>query len=209
MSTVDWYFDFISPYSYLAWHRLKELPAGTVVNLRPVLFAGLLKAWDQKGPAEVPAKRQWTYRWCTWLAQQQGIPFRFPAVHPFNPLPYLRMSIAASDRESAVERIFAALWTGAGDPRDRNIVATLLRELQLEAEHLEEPAIKETLRAETRQAVQRGVFGVPTLVIDDEVFWGVDGMDFAIAYLQNPRALDNPEMRRVTELPEGVPRRES
>jgi len=206
MSMIDWYFDFVSPYSYLAWHRLSEVSAGAAINLHPVLFAGLLKAWQQKGPAEVAAKRVWTYRWCTWWAQQQGIPFRFPAVHPFNPLPYLRMSVAAGNDASAVERIFAALWTGAADPQDEQLVAALLHGLHLDRERLEAPAVKQALHNETQQAIQKGVFGVPTLVIDGEVFWGVDGMDFAIAYLHDPAMLQHPEMRRVTGLPVGASR---
>ena len=83
--SIDWYFDFVSPYSYIALHRLRELPQP--VTYKPVLFAGLLNHWGQKGPAEIPAKRRWTYRWCTWWAASLGIPFRFPAAHPFNPLP--------------------------------------------------------------------------------------------------------------------------
>jgi 2-hydroxychromene-2-carboxylate isomerase len=86
-SRVDWYFDFVSPYSYICLHRLKNLD----VVYKPVLFAGLLNHWGQKGPAEIPAKRQWTYRWCTWWAKELGISFRFPASHPFNPLQHLRL----------------------------------------------------------------------------------------------------------------------
>src|SRR5260221_664563 len=60
-ASVDWYFDFVSPYSYLCLHRLKQIPAPIVY--KPVLFAGLLNHWGQKGPAEIPSKRRWTYRW--------------------------------------------------------------------------------------------------------------------------------------------------
>ena len=98
--SVDWYFDFVSPYSYIALHRLEELPAP--VAYKPVLFAGLLNHWGQKGPAEIPAKRRWTYRWCIWWAKSLGIPFRFPAAHPFNPLPHLRLALACGSRPEAV-----------------------------------------------------------------------------------------------------------
>src|SRR5262245_46260764 len=106
MRDIDWYFDFISPYAYIASHGLGEL--GEVrIRYRPVLFAALLKIWNNKGPAEIAPKRQWTYRWCTWNASRLGIPFRFPAAHPFNPLPWLRLSIAAGNTPEAVRRIFA------------------------------------------------------------------------------------------------------
>jgi hypothetical protein len=95
MSQADWYFDFISPYAYLGLMRLRELPQDLEIRYRPVLFAGLLNHWEQKGPAEIAPKRSWTYRSCTWWASAHGIPFRFPAAHPFNSLPYLRLAIAA------------------------------------------------------------------------------------------------------------------
>jgi 2-hydroxychromene-2-carboxylate isomerase len=69
--SVDWYFDFVSPFSYICLHRLPEIDVP--MNFKPVLFAGLLNHWGQKGPAEIPAKRRWTYRWCTWWANELGI----------------------------------------------------------------------------------------------------------------------------------------
>ena len=110
-----WYFDFVSPYSYICLHRLKELDAEIVY--KPVLFAGLLNHWGQKGPAEIPSKRQWTYRWCTWWAGELGIPFRFPASHPFNPLQHLRLAIAAGCTPQAVKLIFEAIWTSGQEDR--------------------------------------------------------------------------------------------
>src|SRR5882762_10584208 len=112
-SSIDWYFDFVSPYSYLCFHRLAGISA--VMTYKPVLFAGLLEHWGQKGPAEVAVKRRWTYRWCTWWARELGIPFRFPAAHPFNPLPHLRLALAAGCTAEAIRRIFDAVWTTGAD----------------------------------------------------------------------------------------------
>src|SRR5512138_2176252 len=106
MRQADWYFDFISPYSYFGLLRFEELRGELDIRLQPVLLAGLLEHWQQKGPAEIPGKRQWTYRSCTWWAARNGIPFRFPAAHPFNPLQYLRLAIAAGSTLSAVTAIF-------------------------------------------------------------------------------------------------------
>ncbi|HSD61822.1 MAG TPA: DsbA family protein, partial [Burkholderiales bacterium] len=75
---VDWYFDFVSPYSYLQFMKFPALPEGIALRLRPVLFAGLLDAWGHKGPAEIPAKRRFTYRQVVWVAKRDGIPLRFP-----------------------------------------------------------------------------------------------------------------------------------
>ncbi len=204
-SSIDWYFDFVSPYSHIALHRLKELPAA--IRFKPVLFAGLLNHWGQKGPAEIPAKRQWTYRWCTWWARELGIALRFPRAHPFNPLHYLRLSIACGNRPDAVQRIFDFIWTTGEDAADPQRFAQLCRELDVPQERLSQPEVKDELRRNTEEAAQRGVFGVPSLVLDGEVFWGADAIGFAQAFLADRGVVRNPEMQRVDNLPVGAARK--
>lgn len=205
MRQVDWYFDFISPYAYLAFADVERL-SGVEVRYHPVLFAALLNHWGHKGPAEMPTKRVWTYRWCTWSAAQRGIPFQFPAAHPFNSLPYLRLAIAAGRRPDSVRRIFEQLWTTGADPSDPAGVEDLARSLKVDPGALSSPPVKEMLRVETEDAIGRGVFGVPTLIIDGEIFWGADAIDFAKAYLADPAVLANAEMQRVAALPIGASR---
>lgn len=200
---VDWYFDFVSPYSYICFNRLQELPAQ--INYKPVLFAGLLEHWGQKGPAEIPAKRKWTYRWCTWWARDLGITFRFPGHHPFNPLPYLRLAHAAGPSARVVRRIFNVLWTTGDDALDESVIETLCKEFGVDTAKLVET--KETLRQATADAAKAGVFGVPSFVIDGEVFWGADALDFLKAFLADEAVLHNPEMRRVDNLPVGAKRK--
>lgn len=207
MRQVDWYFDVISPFSYLALQRLGELPEGTVIRYRPVLFAGLLDHWGQKGPAEVVPKRVWTYRWCTWLAAEQGLPFRFPAAHPFNPLPYLRLCIAAGNSVRAVNAVFDALWTTAADPDAAATLAGVADTLDVPLERLADPAVKQALREETAHAAARGVFGVPTLAVEEALFWGLDAIPFAAACLRDPGLLSSEEMKRVSNLPSAAQRR--
>jgi 2-hydroxychromene-2-carboxylate isomerase len=201
-SSIDWYFDFVSPYSYLAFHRLAEFKQPVVH--KPVLFAGLLNHWGQKGPAEIPAKRKWTYRNCVWEAQKLGVPFRFPSLHPFNPLPHLRLALAAGCKPEALRRIFDFVWTTGEDAADPARFASLCDELKIDQEKLAE--VKDLLRKNTDEAMARGIFGVPSFVIRDEVFWGADSVEFAKAFLADPRVLDNEEMRRVDRLPAGAAR---
>ena len=203
-TSIDWYFDFVSPYSFICFHRLRELPE-TKINYHPVLFAGLLEHWGQKGPAEIPAKRKWTYRWCTWWARELGITFRFPGHHPFNPLPYLRLAIAAGPSEAVVRRIFNVIWTTGDDALDPSVFETLCKEFKVDASKVS--AAKEGLRASTVEAARRGVFGVPSFVIDGEVFWGADALDFLKAFLADEAVLRNDEMRRVDNLPVGATRK--
>jgi 2-hydroxychromene-2-carboxylate isomerase len=206
MRQVIWYFDFISPYSYFGLYELERLGRDVHVDYRPVLFAGMLSHWGQRGPAEIPGKRTWTYRWCTWHAAQRGIPFKFPRAHPFNPLGYLRLAIAANSEPAAIRRIFERLWTTGEDPSDARILDELAAALDVARERLAEPRVKEALRANTDAAIAHGVFGVPTLVVDGEPFWGADAMDFARAYIADASVLDNEEMRRVSALPIGASR---
>ena len=207
MKKADWYFDFISPFAYLALNRVEQLSRKVEIRFRPVLFAGLLNHWEQKGPAEIPPKRVWTYRWCTWWAAQQGIAFRSPAVHPFNPLPYLRLAIATGNTPLAIRRIFEAVWTTGADPNDERTFEQLARSLDIYPSRLGDQAIKDALRLETSQAVARDVFGVPTLIVDDELFWGADAMDFVEAYLADAGIVATDEMKRAANLPVGASRK--
>jgi 2-hydroxychromene-2-carboxylate isomerase len=206
MRTVDWYFDFVSPFSYICLHRLAELP-GVSIACRPVLFAALLNHFGQKGPAEMPSKRRWTYRWCTWWAQQLGVPFRFPAEHPFNPLQHLRLALACDSRPDAVKRIFDSIWMSGENANDPKRIEALCRHLGVDPARLSGEPIKASLKKNTDEAAVRGVFGVPTFVVDGEIFWGADSIGFLKAYLRDSSVLDNDEMRRIDHLPVGAARK--
>ena len=203
--SVDWYFDFVSPFSHICLYRLDQVPAPVV--FKPVLFAGLLNHWGQKGPAEIPAKRRWTYRWCTWWARELGIAFRFPKAHPFNPLHYLRLSIACGNRPDAVRRIFDFIWTTGEDAADAQRFLQLCRELDVKEEQLSAHPVKDQLRKNTEEAAQRGVFGVPSFIVDGEVFWGADSVALLNAFLNDKNVLRNDEMRRVDTLPVAAARK--
>jgi len=178
-ASIDWYFDFVSPFSYISLYRLKELPAQ--VSYKPVLFAGLLKHWGQKGPAEIPAKRRWTYRWCTWWARELDLTFRFPEQHPFNPLPHLRLALACGNHPDAVKRIFDWVWMSGENASDPDRFVRLCAELGVSDDRLAEA--KNQLRENTEEAAARGVFGVPSFVVAGEVFWGADSISFVQAFL--------------------------
>lgn len=206
MRQANWYFDFISPYAYFALFELDRL--GPVrIDYRPVLLAGLLQHWGQRGPAEIPGKRTWTYRACTWHAAQRGIPFKLPRAHPFNPLGYLRLALAANCEPAAIRKIFERLWTTGADVAEPRMLEELSASLGIAREQLAEQRIKDGLRANTDTAIKQGVFGVPTLVVDGEVFWGADATDFARAYIADRSVLDNEEMQRVSSLPVAAERK--
>ena len=206
--SIDWYFDFVSPFAYLQSRRLSEFPAEVRIVRRPVLFAGLLEHWKQKGPAEIAAKRRFTYRHVVWLARRLGVPLRFPPAHPFNPLHALRLAIALEARATVVDAIFRFIWA-----EGRDVSAdwpALCEELEIaDAASLSEAAgAKQRLRENGRAALAAGVFGVPTLVIGGEVLWGLDATDMALDYLRDPSFLSGAEYARVDALPVAASRKD-
>ncbi len=210
MRKLDWYFDYISPYAYLAFHRLKELPPDVEVTFKPTLFAGLLKATGGKGPAEIDGKRLHTYRQTHWMAERMGVPFRYPEGHPFNPLNILRLTIALGPTEDLVAKIFATVWERnwlSDDPDDWRSICDFL-EIEDGDALVSRPEVKGTLIANVDEAVSRKVFGVPTAVIDGELFWGVDSMDLLLAYLADPDLFKGPEMARLATLSKSAERKE-
>lgn len=201
-----WYFDFISPFAYLQWQKLRPLLDEHAIRPVPILFAAVLDALGQRGPAEIPGKRTFTYRHVLWQAREAGVPLRFPPAHPFNPLHALRLCIATNSSPEAIDAIFTRIW-GEGAPGDSpDMLAELAARLGTSADALAAPAVKAALRANTEQAIAAGVFGVPTLALGKSLFWGNDAHAFAVAVLRDPALLDEAEMRRLAELPVGVQR---
>jgi len=202
-----WYFDFISPYSYLQFEAYPELMRAA--ELRPVLFAGLLNHWGNKGPAELPAKRLQTYRHTYWMAGQHGISMRYPPAHPFNPIHALRLAIALDSGYDAVKVIFEFIWKEGRSVADEwpALVARVGLDPAAADAMIAAQRVKDALAANGRQAVDRGVYGVPTFDTGKELFWGLDATDMLLDYLADPAVFDEPEMRRIAALPVGAARK--
>jgi 2-hydroxychromene-2-carboxylate isomerase len=189
MKQITFFLDFISPYAYLAFEQLPQALEGLSysVDYRPVLFAGLLRHHGQLGPAEIAPKREWTYRQVLWLAHRHGIPMQMPARHPFNPLGLLRLALAGGSAGLAnryvCETVFRHVWRGGADAADPQRLAELATLLQPARDPSGEP-VKAELKANTDGAIAQGVFGVPTCVVDDKLFWGFDGLAMLRAYLE-------------------------
>jgi len=188
MKTIRCYFDPISPYAALAFWRLPEQLAGrhVVIDYVPILFAALLKAHGSKGPAEIDAKRAWTYRQVRWLAHNQGQRLELPASHPFNPLPLLRLAWACARPGSTpsrwvVEQLFAHVWQSAGaDAADPARLAELAARLAPQRQASDDEA-KARLRDATDAALAAGVFGVPSFEFEGRLFWGQEALPMLAA----------------------------
>jgi len=209
---IDWYFDFISPFAYLQHVQFSRLPANVEVNYKPILFAGLLKHWQNIGPAEIPPKRIFTYKHCYWLAKRQSIAFKMPPSHPFNSLAALRLAIASGAEQQSIRIIFDCIWKH-GLALDSNEAKEFLSS-QLNLTELNKligkPAVKLRLRENTEEAAERGIFGVPTFSLKTERtenFWGLDAFDMLLDYLSDPVEFNDAEIRRIENLPEGIQRK--
>lgn len=185
-------FDFISPYAYLAWTQIHALAArhGREVEPVAVLFAGLLNAHGQKGPAEIPAKRVYTFKDSFRRAARFGVPLSPPPTHPFKPLLALRAVHASGHHRGLIDELFAATWgerpeKGVDRPE---VVATAADAAGLDGaalvERASDPEVKAALRGATDAAIAAGVFGVPTMSVGDEHFWGTDSFEFLEQHLR-------------------------
>ena len=204
---LDWYFDFISPFAYLQWRRLRRDHPEVALNPKPLLFAAILNHVGQLGPAEIPQKRRHIYRIVLWQARAAGIPLHFPPAHPFNPLPALRLCLAAPDRMQAIDAIFAHIWEHGRLADSVEALADVAASLGIDdPAAIARDEVKRELLANGEEAMALGVFGVPTLRVRDELFWGNDATELALAFARDPGTLDA-EMRRVDAIPEAVQRR--
>jgi 2-hydroxychromene-2-carboxylate isomerase len=206
---LTWYFDVISPYAYLQTGDLNRLPADTEIVAKPVLFAGLLNHWGQKGPAEIPAKRLHTYRQCAWMAAQRGLPFRMPSAHPFNPLSALRLLCALGPTVDQANVATRVVFGEGHDPSTSEGLAALGQALGIDdpARLAAGDAAKAKLRANTDEAIAKTIWGVPTFEAEGELFWGADSFPMLLDFLANPHLFDSEEMRRHSHLPMGAVRK--
>jgi 2-hydroxychromene-2-carboxylate isomerase len=203
---ITFHLDFISPYAYLAFERLPQALEGLSYSVayRPVLLGALLKHHGQLGPAEIPAKRAWTYRQVLWLGRQLGIPIDLPATHPYNPLPHLRLALATTRdgdiNRHVAETIFRSVWRGGGDAGDAARLAELAAGLPLVRDGNGDEA-RAQLRANSDEAIAAGVFGVPAYAVDDQLIWGFDGLPLLRALLEDDPWFASAAWRGVADRP--------
>ena len=212
MKHIIFYFDVISPYAYLAFERLPVVMQGLSyqVTYKPVLFAAMLNHFGQLGPAEITPKRTWTYRQMHWLAREHGMALQAPASHPFNPISLLRLALAcgadgACNRYVA-ETIFRHVWVGGFEASDTARLAALTAQLNPRRTARDE-AVKQELKTNTDTAIAAGVFGVPCMQVDQDVFWGLDALPMLRQRLMDDPWFSQSDWRNASGLPVGVQRK--
>jgi len=170
-----------------------------------VLFGGLVAHWETKGPGQIPPQRLQTLRHTLWLAKRMGLPCRLPPKFPFNPLKVLRLALSSGPDRATVETIFRCIWELGLLPEDEEGWQGIVEALGIEDAdaRIAQPDIREKLHENGRQAVDAGVFGVPTFIYDGTIFWGADETDFLLDALSDPGLLSSEEMLRINTLPVG------
>lgn len=195
---IDFYFDFLSPYSYLAWCTLRQIKfeQKATFNYYPVVLSQVIGHYQTKGPSEIEPKREYLFKDCLRKAHQFAIPFTVPAKLPFNSLYALRLclgSIAKEKQFSFIDAFFRAAWEEGKDLGETTVVEEILLRLGQDKSFLDYATSSEArkeLKANVQKALGAGAFGVPTFVINGELFWGQDSIPYLEAYLEDKDVVD-------------------
>jgi 2-hydroxychromene-2-carboxylate isomerase len=212
MKHITFHFDLISPYAYLAFEQLPKALEGISysVTYKPVLFGAMLQHFGQLGPAEIAPKRVWTYRQVNWLARQQDLKFQMPASHPFNPIALLRLALACGEggacNRYVTQTLFEHVWQGGLEAGDAQRLAALAEQLKPKRA-IDDAAVKAELKANTDAAIAQGIFGVPTMEVDGQLFWGLDALPMMRAYLLGDAWFASPQWAQAGAMPVGITRK--
>ena len=189
IKSFDFYFDFISPYSFLAHKEILKIEKKNSIKIRymPILLGGLHNLHGIKAPAFIPAKAKHMIRDCKLIAEKNKIKFKFNSYFPIKSLNLMRgVFVAEEDNYKAyyIENIFNAIWQDGLNMNDENIILKILKNLDINPKtfllRLASSSIKDLLRKKTSEAYDKGIFGAPTFVSNNKIFWGQDRIEFAL-----------------------------
>ena len=189
IKSFDFYFDFISPYSFLAHKDIKKIEKKYLIkiNYRPILLGGLHNLHGIKAPAFIPAKAKFMIRDCKLIAEKNGIKFKFNSYFPIRSLNLMRGVFVAEEddfKDYYIDSIFNAIWRDGFNMNDENIIQKVLKNLEINPKTFllrsSSSSIKDLLRRRTSEAYEKGIFGAPSFVSNNKVFWGQDRIEFAI-----------------------------
>ena len=186
---LEFYFDFISPYSFLAHKQIREIEnkEGIKVIYKPVLLGGLHNLHGIKAPAFIPAKAKHMVRDCKLIAEKNDIRFKFNAYFPIKTLNLMRGVLVAEEdnvKKYYIDNIFNTIWQDGLNMNDIIVIQKILQNLNINPKtfslRINSSLIKDLLKKKTNEAHQKGVFGAPTFVVNNKIFWGQDRIEFAL-----------------------------
>ena len=186
----DFYFDFISPYAFIAHNKIKKLEKNYMfkINYIPILLGGLHNLHEIKAPAFIPSKAKFMIRDCKMVAEKNKINFKFNSYFPIKSLNLMRgVFVAAEDGvvDIYIDKIFKAIWCDGLNMNDSGVIDKVLKNISINPKtfilRAQSQNIKNQLRAKTNEAFKKGIFGAPTFIVKDKIFWGQDRLQYAIA----------------------------
>lgn len=200
MKRLNFYFDFLSPFSYFAWTKI-ALNKDLIIDYKPVALGPLLNHWSIKGPGEIGPKRVFLLKQCLRYSAKNKIDFTTPKTHPFNSLYALRLALksTAGDLQAdVIKALWLAGWQQRIDMGEPDELLRVLREAALPADELYEKSFtkeaKVELKANIQEAIGFGVFGVPSMVVDGELFWGNDAVEDMLNFAEGIDPLDREKL---------------
>ena len=185
----DFYFDFVSPYSFLAHKEIKKIEINEKVKIRynPILLGGLHNLHGIKAPAFIPAKAKHMVRDCKLIAEKNNIKFKFNSYFPIRSLNLMRGVLVAEEdniKKYYIDNIFNTIWQDGLNMNDAIVIQKILQNLNVNPKtfslRISSSLIKDLLRKKTNEAYEKGIFGAPTFVVNNKIFWGQDRIEFAL-----------------------------
>ena len=183
---LEFFFDYVSVYSYLADSQLGKLGHADIVY-RPMFLGAVMEATGNRPPGTVPAKGEYMRQDIGRWVERYGLPFRMNPVFPQNTLHALRLALVSQKKgcfEIVHRALFDAMWVEEKDLGDRSLIDAIAEHAGIAPDAIEDSAVKDELKANTSEAVSRGVFGAPSLFVGDALFFGNDRFDFIAEALE-------------------------
>jgi len=189
IKSFDFYFDFVSPYSFLAHKEIKKIEKKNLIKIKykPILLGGLHNLHGIKAPAFIPAKAKHMVRDCKLIAEKNKIKFKFNSYFPIRSLNLMRGVLVAEEdnfKNYYIDNIFNSIWQDGLNMNDENIIQKVLKNLNVNPKtfllRICSSSIKDSLKKKTNDAFEKSIFGAPTFVSNNKIFWGQDRIEFAL-----------------------------
>ena len=190
IKTIEFYFDFISPYSFLAHEKIKKLENKNLIKIKykPILLGGLHNLHGIKAPAFIPSKAKFLVRDCKLIAEKNNYKFKFNSYFPIKTLNLMRgIFIAQEDQieKIYINNIFNSIWRDGLNMNDQVVIEKILKNTEINPKtfllRASNQNIKNLLKKKTDEAFEKGIFGAPTFFVNNKIFWGQDRIEFAVS----------------------------
>ena len=187
---IDFYFDFVSPYAFISFQQIKSLKfkQDFKFRLKPVLLGGLHNLHKITAPAFIPAKAKFMIRDCKMVCEKYKISFKFNSYFPIKTVNLMRGVLIAEEdgiTNNYIDKVFEAMWVSGINLNDQQVIDKTLKNLEINPKtfslRLSNQNLKDELRKRTQEAYEKGVFGAPTFVVNNKIFWGQDRLEYALA----------------------------